>query len=226
MKYKGIVFDFDGTLADSEGLQKKKWDIVLAPFDIQISEEEYINNYCGRSSSDEIPMLLKKKYPLITYSVGELARAVNDVLEELFANEKIELRPGVLEVIKFFNDKGVKMTVCSGKDVEELVLKLKAAGLEQYFDKEKLSSQKEAGGMGKPDPAMYLYACQQLDLKPEECLSFEDMAVGARSAKGAGLYVVGLPSRYSQKEELEKTVDLFLEGGFPEFLKKAEEILK
>ncbi len=225
MKYKGVVFDFDGTLADSEVLQKKKWDIVLAPFGITVSAEEYAQDYCGKSSADEIPMLLKRKYPLITYSVGELAQAAADILEELFTNEEIELMPGVLEAIRFFKEKGIKMTVCSAKDIPELVLKLKAAGLEQYFEKEKLSSQKEAGGLGKPDPAMYLYACQQLELEPQDCLSFEDMVSGAKSAKAAGLFVIGMPSQYSQVKELEENTDLIIKGGFPEFLKKAGEIL-
>jgi beta-phosphoglucomutase len=218
LKLKGVVFDFDGVIADTEGLQKEKWDIILKLFGISISDEEYIREYCGKSSATEIPQLLKKKYGNeIPYTWEELARRASEVLKDLFRTKEIKLLSGAKEALEFFKQKGFKMAVCSAKDPEELEMKLRGAKLLEWFPPEYRSTQSEAGGKPKPFPDMYKLACQRLKLFPSECIAFEDTSAGVESAVKAGLYVVAMPNKWSKTHDF-SMAHRIVWGGWPEFL--------
>jgi len=104
---KDAIFDFDGVLGDTEILQYKKWSILLKPYGIYISEEEYIKEYCGKSSSSEIPKILKQKYPQIEMSEKEIAESAAKILKELFKKEA-KLMPKALDAIIFLRKTGLK----------------------------------------------------------------------------------------------------------------------
>ena len=215
-KFKGVVFDFDGVLGDTEILQYKKWNILLKPFGIFISEEEYIKEYCGKSSSTEIPKLLKQKYPQIKMSEKEIAENAAKILKDLFKKEA-KLMPNSLDAIKFFKENGFKIAICSGKNQEELEMKLSSVGLSDFFSKEHRVTESDAG-FAKPHPAMYELAVKKLGLKPNECIAFEDTYAGIASAKGAGLFVIALPNKFTINQDLSKA-DIVIKGGWPELLK-------
>ncbi|MDI6591793.1 MAG: HAD family phosphatase [Patescibacteria group bacterium] len=213
-KFEGVVLDFDGILADTEGLQWKKWNILLEP--IYIDKKEYIADYCGKSSATEIPALLKKRYPQITLSEKEMAEKASQILKELFKKEA-RLMPGALEALEFFKQKGFKMAVCSAKDPSELEMKLQSVGIAEWFPAENRSTQSEAGGKPKPHPAMYLLACQRLGLKPSQCVAFEDTSAGVESAVNAGFHVIAMPNEWSVGQDFSRAHRI-IQGGWKEFL--------
>ena len=194
---KGVIFDFDGVIGDTERLQYLKWNILLKPFGIEISPCEYIEKYCGKSSATEIPWLLKRRYPKIIISEEEMAKRASQILKELF-KKKARLIPGALRALNWFKKKGFKMAVCSGKDPKELEMKIDSLQLASWFPPENRVSEAEAAGKPKPDPAMYLLACQRIGLLPNECLAFEDTEIGVEAATKAGLYVIALPNKWTK----------------------------
>jgi beta-phosphoglucomutase-like phosphatase (HAD superfamily) len=217
MKKRGVILDFDGVLGDTEGLQYKKWNILLEPFGIEIGKKEYVRDYCGKSSATEIPLLLKKKYgDKIPYTLEEMAQLATEILANLFTRP-IEFMPGAKDALHFFKQKGLKMAVCSAKNPEELEMKLRGAKLLDWFPPEVRSTQAEAGGLAKPHPAMYRLACRRLGLLPRECLAFEDTSVGVKSAHEAGLYVIALPNEWSAEQNF-NCADRVVLGGWPGFL--------
>ena len=108
---------------------------------------------------------------------------------------------GGVEVIRTLHARGFKLGIISNLIGEyEIYDWLKADGLEQYFDAVVLSS---VCHIRKPDPAMYLMGCDQLGLKPEECLSVADNLsrdiVGAKAA-GIGMNVLFIsPEKLAKK---------------------------
>ena len=78
---------------------------------------------------------------------------------------------------------------------------LALTGLRPYF--EKLISATMVGE-GKPSPDIYLYACKQLGLAPEECMAVEDSPNGVMSAYRAGCKVVMVPDQTQPDEKLKK----------------------
>jgi beta-phosphoglucomutase-like phosphatase (HAD superfamily) len=222
-KFKGVVFDFDGVLADTEGLQMEKWHILLSRYGITISLEEYIREYCGKSSATEIPELLKKRYgERIPYPAKELGELASEILENLFKTQRIELMPGARDALRFFRQKGFKMAVCSAKNPSELEMKLKGAKLLDWFPPENRSTQSEAGGLPKPDPAMYQLAVKRLGLKPEECIAFEDTSDGVKSAARAGLYVIAMRNKWTRGHDYSSANRVIEKGGWIEFLKNPQ----
>lgn len=215
---KGIVFDFDGIIGDTEGLQMEKWNILLKPFGIQISLKEYVQEYCGKSSSTEIPLLLKKRHgdkiPLTSVDLGKQAGII---LEKLFTTREVKLMPDAKKAILFFIV--LKEGVCSAKDQDELEMKLSNAGVSKCFPKIYRATQSEAGGFAKPHPAMYLLATRKLGLAPEQCIAFEDTSAGVQSAAKAGLFVIAMPNIYSEGQDFSEA-DLIIHGGWPALLQE------
>lgn len=216
---RAIIFDFDGVLGETEHIQKKKWDIVLKPYGIEISDREYGRDYAGKSSTSEIPKLLVNKYPQITYSAEELAQAALAELKRLFPISKIKVMPGTLEMLQFARNRALKTAVCSGKTLVELAMKLDKTGLADWFPVEHRVTQADANGIGKPDPGMCLAALRKLGVSANEAIVFEDTASGVLAAKRAGIKVVALPSFYSREHDFGQA-DMILWNGWPEVLEK------
>ena len=216
---KAVIFDFDGVLADGEYIQKKKWDIVLEPYKIKISETEYARDYAGKSSTSVIPGLLKEKYPQISCSAEDLANAALIEVKRLFPISKIKLIPKTIKMLDFVKNHSLRMAICSGKTLVETAMKLEKTGLSDWFPIEYRVSQADANYKGKPDPAMYLCALSKLGVSADEAIVFEDSEAGVIAAKRAGIKVVALPSRYSREHNFEQA-DLIVWKGWPEVLKK------
>lgn len=215
---KGFVLDYDGIIGETEGLQLEKWNILLNPYGIIISLEEYTKKYCGKSSATEIPSLLKKEYgKRIPLAEDELGNQAGAILESLFKNREVRLMPDAKKAILFLM--GFKLAVCSAKDPEELEMKLKKVGISRMFHNNYRSTQSEAEGFGKPHPAMYLLAVRRMGLKPEECVAFEDTSDGVKSAADAGLFVIAMPNSYSEGQDFSKA-DIIIRGGWPAFLEE------
>lgn len=217
-KIKGIIFDYDGILGNTESLQGEKWNILLGPFGIKISTQEYIQEYCGRSSATEIPMLLKNKYgDKIPFTPEEIGKRAGIILENLFKTRKIELMPDAGKAITFFMN--FKEAVCSAADPKELEMKLSIAGISKYFPGNYRSTQSEANGLAKPHPAMYSLAIKRLGLTPEQCIAFEDTSAGVQSAARAGIFVIAMPNIYTERQDFSEA-DVVIRGGWPVLLEE------
>jgi HAD superfamily hydrolase (TIGR01509 family) len=219
-KIEALVFDFDGIIGDTEGLQMEKWNIILKPYGIQISLDQYAKNYGGKSSTEEIPLLLKREYGnRIPLSAEELGQQAGTILKDLFRNREVGLMPQARKTILFFVS--FKLAVCSGRNPEELEMKLASVGMNKMFPKGYRSTQSEAGGFAKPHPSMYLLAVRRLGFKPEQCVAFEDTAAGVQSAADAGLFVIAMPNIYSEGQNFSRA-DVVIYGGWPAFFQEIQ----
>lgn len=221
LKKNGVVyFDFDQTLAQSEGLQMCKWNNILRKYgDRQISLDEYILRYCGKSSSDEIPRCLIVDYPeLGSFSVKELADMAAAEFERLMTTNSVRLMPGAKKFHEIIEKNKWNCCVVSGKDQKQLAQKLEAAHISGWFPNSRRVSEADAGGKGKPDPAMYRYASKILP-SASKAVAFEDQEAGVNSAKAAGVgIVVALPSEFSLNQDF-SSAD-YIAKGFNEIIRE------
>ena len=79
--------------------------------------------------------------------------------------------------------------VASSSSAENLALKLRITRLSSIFDPHVYSADEVAAG--KPDPAIYLHAAQQLSISPKHCVAIEDSINGIVSARAAGMRAIG-----------------------------------
>ena len=195
---RAVIFDMDGTLIDTEKYYRIFWPKALAEFGYHMTDEQPLSmRSLGRPFA---PAQLKKWFgeELDYYAVRQRRK---DMMEECLDREGIRRKPGALELVQRLREDGITTAIATATDPERTAKYLKLTGLEGYFDRLISATQVKEG---KPSPDIYLFACEQLGLAPEDCLAVEDSPNGVLSAYRAGGKVVMGPDQTRPEEEMKK----------------------
>ena len=189
---KALLFDLDGTLAETDSLHLPTWVDVLRPYDIEVDEDFYRERISGRANAEIVKDLL----PDLSDEEG---RSVFEAKEASFRERAGELEPlpGLLNFIREGKRYGLSLALVTNAPQENVGAILLALELTDLFDAAVLSD--EVGAV-KPDPAPYKAALHKLGLTPDEALAFEDSTSGISSAVGAGIPTVGIASTQSAEK--------------------------
>jgi len=169
---------------------------------------------------------------------GYVGQEVDRVTKKL--SEKCTVCPNVPEQLEWIKSQGYKMSVVSTSAKPRVVASIKKTQIDHYFPDEHVYSAATSmpdGPSSKPDPKIYLYACEQLGVKPSQCLTVEDSKSGATAAMRAGIPLIGYVGVYGiedGKEKMDQMAKILTEQckaavimydwkEFPECLKKIEE---
>jgi HAD superfamily hydrolase (TIGR01509 family) len=184
--YNALLFDLDGTLAETDSLHLPTWVDILSPYGVEVDEEFYRESISGRSNSKIVKDLL----PDLPTEEG---RKLADAKEASFRERARELEPlpGLLDFMEEAKNRGLSLALVTNAPEENVEAILLALELGEFFDEVVLSD--EVGPV-KPDPAPYRAALDKLGVAPEEALAFEDSTSGIASAVGAGIPTVGIAS--------------------------------
>ncbi|WKA58273.1 HAD family hydrolase [Planococcus shenhongbingii] len=184
---KGIIFDFDGLILDTETHHYRILQEMFAEYGSELPIERWqqeIGTQTGFSPFHYLEELIEQEI-----EHKELQERLVEKFHVKLMEEKA--RDGVEDYLKAAKELGLKIGLASSSDYEWVSKYLKNLGLFDYFECIRTSDDVEKV---KPDPALYVQAAECLGLRPEECVAFEDSANGAMAAKRADMGCVIVPN--------------------------------
>ena len=177
MNIKGVIFDCDGVIVDSEALAIKALLTLARPHGCTISLNEGVRLLHGKSYSDCINIIQRRsKRPL--YSTFE-----EEYRKLSFSYFESELK-AIRGVKAFINDLNVPFCVASSGPVDKIRLNLKLVNLLEKFEGNIYSCYEI--NSWKPDPAIFLHAAKQMNLNVSDCVVIEDSLPGVTAAVRGG----------------------------------------
>jgi HAD superfamily hydrolase (TIGR01509 family) len=185
---KALLFDLDGTLAETDSLHFLIWQDFLRRYGLETDRDFYQAKISGRLNPDIVADLLPE------LSLDQQADFIWRKEAE-FRNQAEALKPltGLTEILAWAAQSSLKLAVVSNAPRENAEFMIRALHLEQTFDTVVLGDDLPRG---KPDPLPYLEALRRFDLPAAATIAFEDSPSGIRSAVGAGITTVGIASTH------------------------------
>ncbi len=196
---KGVVFDLDGLLIDSERNAFKVLNKTLGESG-NITIDQYCEKYLGRTIADAMKTL-KKDFGL--------PQSEEEIFNLFLQNEKesiesgIPLKIGAEELLIYLKEQNIKTVVASSSIRERAEKILVRNGISQYFDDLVFGYEVEHG---KPAPDIFLKAVEKIGIEKNDAVVLEDSEAGIEAAHRANIPVICVPDiKLPSPEFLSKT---------------------
>ncbi|MBO5717565.1 MAG: HAD family phosphatase [Alistipes sp.] len=204
---KGLLFDMDGVLVNNLDVHREAFAEFFRRYGVNRTFDE-LNRHFGRGNDDIMGDLMPRE---IVERVGirELGNQKEAIYREIYA-PKIKPQEGLLEFLAESEREGLRSAVGSSGFLANVDFVLDRCDIRRYFDAIVAGDQVTKC---KPDPEIYLTAAAKLNLKPSECIVFEDAEAGIEAGKRAGMVVVALattfPREFLENTEADMIIDDF-----------------
>ncbi len=216
---ESIIFDLDGTLVDSMWL----WHDI----DVEFLEKRglslpqtYQHEIEGMSFT-ETAVYTKELFHL-EESVEELKSIWNRMAIEKYTNE-VPFKPGAQEFLHYCRKQNITLGIATSNSRELVDAVVSALDFGDCIQEIVTSCEVEHG---KPAPDVYLEAAKRLSVLPDRCLVFEDVPMGIRAGKNAGMQVCAVEDPFSmpQTEEKRRLADYYI-TSYEQVLNNTYEVL-
>ena len=191
---KAVIFDLDGTMINNNAFHLASWRQYLQELGITITEEEYRLNINGRTNKDAIEYIYQRKMS------DEEAMVYTLEKESLYRKLYLpHIKPvaGLLQLLSLIAEKNLPIGIATSGIPVNIDFFFEHVPVRQYFSAIVHSAHITHG---KPHPEIFLKTAAALNRLPEECLVFEDAAVGVKAAQSAGMKVIALTTTQTTEE--------------------------
>jgi HAD superfamily hydrolase (TIGR01509 family) len=195
MNIKALLFDFDGTLVNSEALHYMSWLKVLAPFGISYSEHAFCEEFSGVPTLHSAEVL-KIRHNL-TQSASSLADAKNRYFVDTAATTIPSLMPFAQEVL-LLASREFQLALVTGSTRAEALPVLQHYDLLKYFI---VVVCKDDIEHPKPHPEPYMRALSSIEITSKQAVAIEDTHTGLCSARAAGVHTILVPNTHSKDQQ-------------------------
>jgi HAD superfamily hydrolase (TIGR01509 family) len=188
-----LLFDLDGTLADTDPIHFQTWQDILQPYNLAIDPAFYRAKFSGRRNQEIIQELLPHLSPpeaaqLSLHKEAEFRNRAETQLTRL---------AGLSQLLTWTDEQTLKRAVVTNAPIENAQFMLRVLALETTLTTVVLGDELP---MGKPDPLPYQVALNRLGVAALEAIAFEDSTSGIRSAVGAGIPTIGVATTHAAQE--------------------------
>lgn len=198
MGFKAVIFDWDGTLADSKKVIIESFQKVLSDINC-IVDDDFLERMIGIGTKLMIIESLKENH--IEYDDNFVEELTKKKLEhQVNLSKNVKLFDGIVLLLEELHGRiKIALATMSNRVVIEDLLKQK--GLESFF--EVVISADDVINP-KPHPEIFIKCAKKLNVDPKDCVVVEDSIFGVEAAKTAGMKCIAVPTGFYSKEELKK----------------------
>jgi HAD superfamily hydrolase (TIGR01509 family) len=208
---KALIFDVDGTLADTESVHLAAFNQAFAEAGMgwRWSEQQYTGLLDVSGGKERILHYLQQARPAGDALNGLALQATVDRLHALktahfdsvVRKGGVHLRPGVLALIRQALDAGLQLAIATTTTRSNIAALLDTTAGPDWECQFAAIGDASVAPVKKPHPQVYLEVLQALALPAHECLAFEDSANGLQAATAAGLATIVTPTRYTRHHD-------------------------
>ncbi len=193
---KAVIFDMDGLMFDTERVFVQAWDyagekmglgktgymtLKTLGMNVNLSRQVWIEEFGDR------------------YNEEDLRKYSKEFLNDYYSKNRVPVKQGLYVLLDYLKNNGYKLAVASSTKRSEVEHHLKDAGVFDYFEAVICGDMVEKS---KPEPEIYLKACEAIGVEPAEALALEDSRNGLFSAHRAGMKVIMVPDLWEADEEV------------------------
>lgn len=202
---KAVIFDMDGVIIDSEWLVTDCWKIIGEKYGIADVEENCkrclgLNKEAAREA---FLAYYGQEFPYDSYK-----QEASALFHEREKTELV-LKPGVIELLEWLQNQNLRIGLATSTREAVAKAQLGKLGVLDYFEEVVCGDMLKKS---KPEPDIYLMACDRLKVSPKEAYAIEDSYNGIRAAYNAGMRAIMVPDSVGPNEEMQEKSVVILEN--------------
>lgn len=197
---KGVIFDMDGTMFDTEPISARCWIEAGEKLGIPITKS-MVYTFCGKTMP-AIKGILEKAVE-VEFDYEEVVRTRQEIYDNIIKTEGVPHKEGLVELLQYLKDEQIPAAVSTSTNQETAEMVIKKAGVYEYFTAFVYGDMVEKS---KPAPDIFWEAARRIGKDPKECLVVEDSPAGIMAGKAAGGYTILIPDVADVTEEAKEGI--------------------
>jgi HAD superfamily hydrolase (TIGR01549 family) len=190
MTVKGMIFDVDGTLIDTNPAHVEAWRRAFLRFGYDVPVERIVVEI-GKGGDKLVPSILGEE---VEERRGEaLRRAQKEEFLAIAKREHFRVFSGVPELFRALKNRGIRTALATSSDDKHLDATLASAGIDLRSIADVVVTKSDAGA-SKPDPDVVVVAMEKLGLSPAQCAMVGDTVYDGLACQAAGVVFIGVLS--------------------------------
>ncbi len=194
---KAVIFDMDGLMFDTEKVFAMAWDYVGE--EMGLGKAGYMGLKTLGLNVEKTRQVWREEFG-DKYDEDTMKKLTKEFLTKYYSENGVPVKKGLYILLDYLKSKDYKLAVASSSSKREVEEHMKDAGVYDDFD---VIVCGDMVNKSKPEPDIYLKACEALKVNAEECYALEDSKNGLLSAYRAGCKVIMVPDLWQPDEEIE-----------------------
>ncbi len=204
--FDAVVFDMDGVIFDSERATMLCWLELADKYGIKDMEKPYLA--CTGTNAAMTRQIMLDAYGE-DFPYDEYAHEASRMYHERYDGGRLPMKSGVVEILEYLKNSGKKIALASSTKKQKVISQLQDAGILNYFDEIVTGDMVEKS---KPEPEIFLLACEKIGVSPDRAYAIEDSYNGVRSAYRGGLRPIMVPDLLPADQEMKNMAEAVIDN--------------